>query len=78
MINCLKHSKDILNKVRNLQSVVIDDVVYDIEYFFCADMKFIVICIGIESASSTFSCVWCKCPAANRYNIDKVWSVANP
>ena len=60
MINCLKHSKDILNKVRNLQSVVIDDVVYDIEYFFCADMKFLAICMGIESASSTFSCVWCN------------------
>ena len=70
--------KDIIDEVKNLQSVTVDGVVYDIEYFFGADMKFLAICMGIESATSTYSCVWCKCPAIDQYDINKVWSVTNP
>lgn len=48
-----------------------------IEYFFGADMKFLAVCIGIESATSTYSCIWCKCPAEDRYDLKKKWSVTN-
>ena len=71
MINYL----NIIDEVKNLQSVTVNDVVYDLEYFFGADMKFLAICMGIESASSTYSCIWCKCPAVDRYDIHRTWSV---
>ena len=69
---------DITNEVKNLKSLTVNDVSYDLEFFFAADMKFAAICMGIESASSTFSCIWCKCPARERFDITNTWSVTNP
>ena len=40
-------------------------------------MKFLAVCIGIESATLTYSCIWCKCPAEDRYDLKKKWSVTN-
>lgn len=56
--------------------MVVNGILYDLE-FFAADMKFAAICVGIESASSTYSCIWCKCPATERYDMKKTWSVTN-
>ena len=37
-------------------------------------MKFLALCVGIESANSKFACVWCKCPADEQYNMKETWS----
>lgn len=34
-------------------------------------------CAGIDSATSEFSCIWCKCPTKERYNPEKKWSLTN-
>lgn len=38
-------------------------------------MKFLAIACGIESANAKFSCVWCKCPSDERWDMTKQWSV---
>ena len=40
-------------------------------------MKFLAMALGIEAANSTYSCVWCKCPARDCHNITKEWSVTD-
>ena len=30
----------------------------------------LALCIGIEAANAKFSCVWCKCPADKRHNLN--------
>ena len=32
---------------------------------------------GIECATATYSCVWCKCPSFERHDIKKQWSFSN-
>ena len=66
--------KDLLDEIKNLGSLQVDGTTYHLEYFLGADMKFLAMCVGIESANSHFSCVWCKCPADERYDVKKRWS----
>jgi len=53
--------QDIVIEASNLKSVIINDKEYKIEYFLGWDMKFLAIVSGIESATATYSCIWCKC-----------------
>ena len=41
-------------------------------------MKFLAIVTGIDSASLTYSCVWCKCPASDRFDATMQWSATDP
>ena len=65
---------DIRNEVLQLKSVSLDGLDFPIEYFLCSDLKFLAIVCGIESASSNYACVWCKCPSSERYNMKREWS----
>ena len=33
---------------------------------------------GIDSATSQYSCIWCKCSSEERYNPDTTWSITDP
>jgi len=50
----------IVIEVCNLKSVTINDKEYKIECFLGGYMKFLAIISGIESATTTYSCIWCK------------------
>ena len=41
------------------------------------DWKFLTSITGIDSASSTYSCIWCKCGRDEQYDPDKEWSVTD-
>ena len=41
------------------------------------DWKFLASITGIDSASSTYTCIWCKCGRDERYDPDKEWSVTD-
>lgn len=49
----------------------------DIKVKFClgADLKFLNEMMGLGACSSTYSCLWCKCPSNERYNCSKKWSM---
>ena len=47
---------------------------HKIKYFVGGDMKFLAIVCGIGAVSSNHSCIWCKCPSSDRWNMEKDWS----
>jgi len=32
---------------------------------------------GIDAANSNHSCIWCKCPISERWNMDLEWSITD-
>ena len=68
---------DILTEIESLNSLQVGEYTYNFTYFLGADMKFLAMALGIEAANSTYSCVWCKCPARDRHDITKEWSVTD-
>lgn len=69
---------DILTEMSELSAIEVNGESYEVEYFLGGDMKFLAIATGIDSASSTYSCVWCKCPAYERFDASMEWSATNP
>ena len=64
--------KDIANEIELTKSITIEGHKFNIEYFL-GDMKFLAICLGIEAANATYSCIWCKFPSADRHNTSNSW-----
>ena len=64
--------RDVIAEVKTLTFITIGNDKYEIEYFLCSDSKFLAIVCAVNS---TYACVWCKCPAANRYDME-MWSVS--
>lgn len=73
-----KGLEDIRLEVERLKQIAVGGQVYDIVYFLGGDWKFLALCTGIDSAMSTYSCIWCKCPKSDRYDMDKTWSLLDP
>ena len=69
--------KDIIDEAKGLNSVTVEDRIFKIDYYLGGDMKFLAKVCGIEGATSEFSCIWCKCPKDERYNMDLQWSVTD-
>ena len=65
---------DIRSEVQSLTSIKCDGMDFPIEYFLCSDLKFLAVICGIDSATSTYPCIWCKCPASKRHDMDAEWS----
>ena len=68
---------DIRRKMESLKSITVNDITFDIEYFLGGDWKFLAMSTGIDSATSTFACIWCKCPADLHSNTVRKWSVTD-
>ena len=65
--------KDIANDIKLTKSITINGHEFNIQFFLGADMKFLAICLGLEAANATYSCIWCKCPADERHDTSKSW-----
>ena len=74
MHECLK---DIREEAESFTSITIDGVTFEIEYYLGGDWKFLAMAIGIDSATSTYACIWCKYPTAERANTTKKWSITD-
>ena len=53
---------NITAEVEKLNSIDVNGVNFRIEYYLGGDWKFLAIATGIDAASSTYACIWCKCP----------------
>ena len=80
MLNCQENyehlsvaMKDIVEEMKLIKSISIDGHEYNIKFYLGADMKYLAICLGIQAANSTYSCIWCKCPADERHDTSKSW-----
>ena len=75
MKKCLS---DIIDEVNTLSSVDVNGTTFTIDYYLGGDWKFLAMATGIDSASSTHACIWCKCPALERHNSTLKWSMTDP
>ena len=53
---------DIRTEVESLKSIEIGEQDYEILYYLGGDWKFLALATGIDSATSRYACIWCKCP----------------
>ncbi len=65
---------DIVSEVKSLLSVEINGHTHLVEYFLGGDMKILALACGIEAANAKYSCIWCKCPSIDRWDMTKDWS----
>ena len=70
--------QDIYEEAKDLEVLTIEGNVYKILFFLGGDWKFLATVCGIESASTVYSCIWCKCPKSQRSNMDLEWSISDP
>ena len=63
--------------MERLTSIVVGDIEFNIDYYLGGDWKFLAMVTGIDSATSTYACIWCKCPAIERHDTQQRWSIAD-
>ena len=59
---------DIKQEMESLKSITIN--------YLGGDWRFLTMATGIDSATSTFTYIWCKCPTDQRANMRK-WSITD-
>ena len=69
--------EDIIKDVERLKQIEVGQDTFSVDYYMGGDWKFLASITGIDSASSTYSCIWCKCGRGERYDPDKEWSVTD-
>ena len=69
--------RDIIAEVETLISITACGITFDIEYYLGGDWKFLAQCTGIDSATSTYACIWCHCPATERHLSRAQWSLTD-
>ena len=67
--------RDILEEAKMLQTFTFLGRTLFLEYYLGGDLEFLNMVCGIDSCSSKFSCLWCKCPSEERYNTALAWSM---
>ena len=64
---------DLVEEVKHLSSMTIEGVTFPIEFYLGGDLKFLATICRIQSATATYSCVWCTCLSSERYDMTKEW-----
>ena len=69
--------QDIIEEARDLNCVSVEDKVFKIDYYLGGDIKFLATVCGIKGPTSEYSCIWCKCPKGDRYNMKLKWLITD-
>ena len=67
--------QDIVAEVESLKTIRVNGIDFEITYYLGGDWKFLAICTGIDSASCTYACIWCHCPAQEHHLSSAKWSI---
>ena len=67
--------QDVCNEAMDLEVISIDGKVYRVTWFLGGDWKFLALACGLDSATSTYACIWCKCPKTKRSDMALQWSI---
>lgn len=70
--------EDIIKEATDLEVLTINDKVFKLQFFLGGDWKFLAVVCGLESATSEYACIWCKCPKGQRWDMNLTWSLADP
>ena len=68
---------DLVSETTRLKSIDVDGVTYKIVFYLGGDLKFRNVVSGLDSCCCTYSCVFCKCPKQECYDVTKTWSVSD-
>ena len=68
---------NIIDEASALDKININGVTFEIELFLGGDWKFLAVIYGLDFATSRYSCIWCKCPKEERWDMSKEWSISN-
>ncbi|CAB3981176.1 Hypothetical predicted protein, partial [Paramuricea clavata] len=55
-------------------TMLIDDTEVNLEFFLGGDLKFLVMIMGINSATANYSCLWCNIHKNNRWDTSKCFN----
>ena len=69
--------EDIKAEVESLSKIEVNGISYAIEYYLGGDWKFLATVTGIDSATATYACIWCKCPSLERHDSKVKWSMTD-
>ena len=69
--------QDIIRDVKQLTRINIGEIEFEIMYFLGGDWKFLAMITGIDLATATHACIWCKCPAIERHDSTQKWSISD-
>lgn len=56
----------VIEDVKIMESITVNGATFSVEFFLCADWKFLALIVGIQAASSKHFCIWCKCTNEER------------
>ena len=65
--------KGTANEIQSIEPITIDGHQFKIEFYLGADMKYLAIFLSLQAANAKYSCIWCKCPAAERHDTSQSW-----
>jgi len=68
--------KEILEQVKEIESINIDGKVFAVKKCFGGDLKFLATIFGINPANSDYPCLWCKCNLKNILDVNAVWPIS--
>lgn len=69
---------EVIRDIKETTSVFVGSKSYKLVYYLGGDMKFLNAVCGLDACNSTYSCIWCECPASKRHLTDQNWSVNDP
>ena len=65
-----QHSFEEINTLIGKKTIKINDTTYDLEFFLGGDYKFLLLVMGMKSATSNYTCLWCKIHKDDRWRMD--------
>ena len=75
--NALYEALQDIIEASDLKYITINGNKHNIKYFLGGDIKFLALVCGIQSATSTHSCIWCKIPKDERHKMELKWSISD-
>ena len=67
--------QDVCDEARDIEVISIDGKVYQVTWFLGGDWKILALVCGLDSATSIYACIWCKCPKDERSDMTLEWSI---
>ena len=67
--------KEILEQIKELESIDVMGKTFKIKKFFAGDLKFLATMFGINPANSDYPCLWCTCNLKNILDVNAKWPI---
>ena len=77
MKTSLKHFFKEVNELIEKGQITVDGKDIDINFFLGGDMKFLLMVMGMNSATADYACLWCKIHKDNRWDTTKLSNYYN-